>query len=35
MNVYYQRTTELAAGCVIAGIFWTGCAAAWWRPRGW
>jgi hypothetical protein len=36
MPIYYQRlyqhSTEFAAGCVIAGIIWTGYAAIAWRP---
>lgn len=32
MDIYYQRTTELAAGIVIAGIIWSGYCAIAWRP---
>jgi hypothetical protein len=32
LDIYYQRTTELTAGIVIAGIIWTSYAALWWRP---
>lgn len=32
LDLYYHRTTELAAGIVITGILWTGYAAILWRP---
>ncbi len=32
MHLYYQRTTEFAAACVIGGIIWTSYAAIAWRP---
>jgi hypothetical protein len=32
MDQCYQQNINIAAGMVIAGNFWTGCAVAIWRP---
>lgn len=32
MDRGYHQGINIAAGMVIAGIIWTGCAAVWWRP---